>query len=116
MIFTSTIPLSAHTAGTVVSSGEQVYWKNITHNLGRMATAAGIGDHLWEPDKIGIKRAGELIEPLETGIKDMEDNPERYKPFSASNGWGTYKQFIPWLKELLAACKEYPDAEISVSR
>lgn len=46
----------------------------------------------------------------------MEVNPEKYKVYSASNGWGTYEQFLPWLKEHLHAYKDYPDAIISVSR
>ncbi len=32
------------------------------------------------------------------------------------NGWGTYKNFVPWVAKYLAACEEYPDADVSVSR
>lgn len=94
----------------------EVYWANITHNLNSMAEEAGIYKHLWLPDKIGIIKAFQLIEPLSNGIKLMESDPARFKRFNASNGWGTYDGFVPWLKQYLAACIEFPDADVKVSR
>jgi hypothetical protein len=89
---------------------------NITHNLGRMAKEAGIYEHLWNPDEVGIKTAAELIQPLTNGLELMKSDPERFKKFNAKNGWGTYDQFIPWIEEYLEACKEYPEALIGISR
>lgn len=89
---------------------------NITHNLNQMAAAVGIYEPVWRPDEIGITTAGELIEPLETGIKKLKANPDEYRPLSAKNGWGTYDQFIPWLEEYLVACRKYPKAKVGVSR
>jgi hypothetical protein len=97
-------------------TNEEIFWKNITHNLGTMAQEAGIYHHLWRPDEISVEHPRQMIAPLEQGIQMMKDDPERFKKFSASNGWGTYEQFLPWLNELLQACKDYPDAEIRVSR
>lgn len=94
---------------------ETVYSRNITNNLYSMAKEAGFGEAVWEPESNGIKTAHDLIAPLEAGIKAMRDDPERFKPFSASNGWGTYEQFLPWLEEYLQACREYPDADVSSS-
>ena len=45
---------------------------NITHNLTKMASAAKIYSILWRPQEAGIKKAGQLIEPLEVGIKRMK--------------------------------------------
>ena len=89
---------------------------NMTHNLGKMADAAGLYDCLWRPDENGITTAAQVIEPLKAGIAALKADPDRFRPLSASNGWGTYDQFLPWLKEVLAACEANPDAEISVSR
>ena len=91
-----------------------VFDANITHNLGKMADEAGIYDVLWHPEENDIKTAEQLIEPLRMAIENMEATPERYKQFDASNGWGTYEQFLPQLKELLDACKKNPDATVSV--
>lgn len=95
---------------------DEGYWANITHNLSRMADEAGIGDHLWRPEEIGITKAEQLIEPLTEGLKRMRADPSHFRTFDASNGWGTYDDFIPWIQEYLNACIKYPDAEISVSR
>jgi hypothetical protein len=94
----------------------EVFSANITHNLGKMAEAAGIYKHLWRPEEIGITTTGQLIEPLKAGIALMESDPGRFKKFNASNGWGMYEHFMPWLHEYLEACEKYPDATVEVSR
>jgi|SRR6476620_2308570 len=95
---------------------DEVFSANITHNLGKMAQEAGIYQHLWRPDELGITKARELIEPLRNNIDLMEREPERFKAFDSPNGWGLYIHFMPWLHRYLAACEEYPDATVSVSR
>jgi hypothetical protein len=94
----------------------EIFSSNITHNLTNMAEVAGIYKAVWRPEEEGIKTARQLIPILETGIESMLADPDKYKKYDAPNGWGTYHQFIPWLKELLAACKANPDATIEVSR
>ena len=89
---------------------------NITHNLGRMAAEAGIYDVLWRPDEAGIERASQVADTLRVGITEMRADPERFRRFNAANGWGTYDQFLPWLKEYLAACEANPSARVRVSR
>lgn len=95
---------------------EELFSANITHNLNRMASEAGMYEHLWRPDEIGITTARELIEPIRKGLARMKADPDHFRPYSASNGWGTYDQFVPWIERYLAACEEYPDATIYVSR
>ena len=94
---------------------EAVHWQNITHNLGNMAGRAGIYEVLWHPEVANIKNAGCLIEPLVAAIADMRRQPDYYKQFNASNGWGLYKHFLPWLEKLLAACIKHPNAKVEVS-
>ena len=91
---------------------DEIWSANITHNLNRMASVAGIYEVLWRPEEVGIKKAKDVIEPLEEGIKKMEEDPEKYSKHNAPNGWGTYKVFLPWLKRYLAACRAYPEAEV----
>ncbi len=95
---------------------DTVFDANITHNLGSMAAEAGIYKYLWRPEKNNIEFANQLINPLQTAIKDMEERPDYYKAFNAENGWGTYKDFVPWLKRLLQACIDNPDAKVESSR
>jgi hypothetical protein len=93
-----------------------VFDTNITHNLAPMAERAGIYQHLWRPEEIGITMASELIEPLTAGLAKMKADPDHYRTFDAPNGWGTYNDFVPFVERYLAACIGNPDATIAVSR
>lgn len=95
---------------------ERAYSSNITHNLGRMAAEAGIYKHLWRPEEIGITTAAQLIEPLATGLALLKSDPPRFEAFNSPNGWGLYKHFVPFVEKYLEACRQNPDAEVSVSR
>lgn len=96
--------------------GEEVYWANITHNLNMMADEAGIYKALWHPEEINATKAKDIIELLTKGLDLLKFDPPRFKKFDSSNGWGLYEHFVPWVEKYLAACKEYPDAMIRVSR
>lgn len=93
----------------------RIHEQNITHNLGLMASKAGIHDIVWHPNSSGIDTAGQLIEPLTRAIEDMKARPEYYRRFDSPNGWGTYDDFVPWLDELLENCKRYPQALLETS-
>lgn len=105
-----------HCGGSGVIKSRKVFESNITHNLGRMAEEAGIYEACWRPEEIGVETAGELIPRLRSGIERLKNDPARYSRFDASNGWGTYEQFVPWVEEYLTACERYPDAAVFVSR
>jgi len=95
---------------------EEIFSANITHNLNTMADKARIYEALWRPEEIKAKQAKDIIPILEKGLKKLKEKPEYFKQFDAENGWGTYKDFIPWVENYLEACKEYPEAEIYVNR
>ena len=46
----------------------------------------------------------------------MRNNPEYFKTFNPKNGWGSYENFVSWIKDYLEACKKYPESIIEVSR
>jgi hypothetical protein len=101
---------------TIGSDNEEVYTANITHNLNKMAEAAGIYLELWRPDEIGVTKASELIEPLEAGLRRLNADPYTYRGFNPKNGWGTYEGLVQFVSSYLEACVLYPDAEVRVSR
>lgn len=103
-------------AATYDEPDQTVFSSNITHNLGRMAGAAGIYQHLWRPEEINITHAAELIEPLAKGLADLRARPDHFKTFDSANGWGTYPNFVRFVAEYLDACREHPGATVSVSR
>ncbi len=96
--------------------GDEGYGSNITHNLNDMADAASIYGVVWYPEEHGITLAEQLIEPLRKAIADMKARPAYFRRFNATNGWGTYENFVTWLERYLAACEKMPKATVSVSR
>ena len=94
----------------------EVYSANITHNLTGMAAAAGIYEPLWRPEEVGITKAVQLIEPLMLGLVMLKADPVKFSAFNATNGWGLYKHFVPFVEKYLQACREYPTATVRVSR
>lgn len=107
---------NCHKEHAVFTGEHESHWQNITHNLGRMAGEAGVYECLWRAPENNYNKAGQLIQPLTNAIADMEARPEHFKSFNATNGWGTYKDFLPWLKTLLQACEENPNGTIETSR
>lgn len=97
-------------------NSELLYSANITHNLNQMADKAGIYEALWNGEENGIKTGKQLADILNPAIRDMDLNPGKYRPFNASNGWGTYEVFVPWLEELRDRCVMYPDCLIEISK
>jgi len=94
----------------------EVYSANITHNLGAMAKQAGIYQHLWRPEELGIVTADELIEPLRAGLTLLEKCPNEFQALNPPNGWGSYDGLVAFVREYLAACEANPDATIRVCR
>lgn len=104
---------------TVVDSAStthQVFERNITHNLGCMAKAAGVYQHLWRPEELKLMKAGELVEPLRAGLRCLQSDPAKFKALNPSNGWGDYEGLVAFVRAYLAACEDYPQSNIEVSR
>jgi hypothetical protein len=115
---------------------EEVYSANITHNLGKMASEAGLYEALWRPHRLkpgydipeddykaeweyednNPVRAHEIIEIIEKGLADMKSRPKHYEKFNSPNGWGMYEHFVPFIEKYLAALKEFPEAQVECDR
>lgn len=93
---------------------KELFCANITHNLIDMAQAADIYKLLWLPDEIGVTHAKQIIEPLEKALKLLENKKERFVIYNPENGWGDYVGFFKFCTRVLAACKEFPEAQIEV--
>ena len=95
---------------------EELYWGNITHNLGDMAEKAGIYKALWRPEELKANRAEQIIPLLKMGLRELLNNPEEFKKLDSKNGWGTYEPFVGFVTKYLEACEANPTAIINVSR
>jgi hypothetical protein len=100
----------------MVTKPVSVFSYNITHNLGSMAKALEVYQHLWRPEEIGITKAHQLIEPLEKAYLELIANFQSYEQYNPENGWGTIHTLRDFIKSYLEACKETPDADIHVNR
>jgi len=98
------------------ADGSELYSRNITHNLGKMAEEAGIYECLWRPDENGITHARQIIEPLAAGVTLLTTEKARFEAMNASNGWGKWAHFLPFCADYLQACRDHPDALVSVCR
>ena len=105
----------------------EVYTRNITHNLGRMAAAVYFGVDsdipnltlyhvLWRPDEYGFKYARDIADLLDIGWNILISDPETYTRYNPENGWGSYEGLCDFVYRYRNACWDNPDAEISVSR
>ena len=92
----------------------KVYSANITHNLNKMAQAAGIYEALWQPEEIGITKAHQLIAPLTEGLERLRAEPDKYLALNPSNGWGSYGGLVEFVEVYLNACRLEPDADVYV--
>lgn len=96
------------------ATGRVVYSANYTHNVTKMADAAGLYAPLWRPPT--GTRALDLIAPLTFGVTSMALNQKYFETFDSPNGWGKWESFLPWCARLLQACRDYPSAYVEVSR
>jgi hypothetical protein len=97
---------------------DTVYQANITHNLGKYAEKADLYMPLWRPEEISITNARQLLVPLASGLTQLldPDFPIKHRDLLPSNGWGTHKGLVEFVKEYLSACIKYTDAEVKVWR
>lgn len=95
---------------------EEFYSDNITHNLNKMADAAGLYLALWYPEKLGIIKARHLIDHLAAGIKELHACRARLELLNPSNGWGSYEGLVGFVERYHAACSRHQDANVKVSR
>ena len=98
------------------ATGNELYSRNITHNLGQMAREAGIYECLWRPDEHGMTHARQIIEPLAAGVALLATHKRRFEAFNSPNGWGIWAHFVPVCMDYLQACRDFPDALVHASR
>lgn len=93
----------------------EVFSEGTTHNLTAMAKESGLYECIWHPEKLGVTTAAELVMPLKVGFDKLRADPERFKFFNPSNGWGSYDTFIKFVSDYIDACLLNPDSVITVS-
>ncbi len=93
-----------------------VFDGNLTHNLGKMADAAGIYKCLWRPEENGFKLAKDILPLLEKGYLDLCENPNKFDIFTPKNSWGSLQGLKEFVCALIEACKQHPESTIDIWR
>lgn len=93
-----------------------VFERNITHNLGPMAKAAGLYEVMWRPEEINVNVAADAIPLLERGLENLVADPDKYKALEPENGWGTYEGLVKFVEAYLEACQRDHRAEVNAYR
>lgn len=94
----------------------EVWSGNVTHNLIQMAEAAGLYTALWRPDELGLVVAADIIPHLVAGLAELEAEPDRFRALIPTNRYGDYEHLLCFVNSYFTACRNNPDATISVSR
>lgn len=106
----------------MVTQPTSVYSANITHNLGKMASyvefdgGLTLYDVLWRPDENKLIYAKDIVSYLYTGWRQLIEEPEKFNRYNPKNGWGNYQGLVAFVHQYYNACKDNPNAELSVSR
>lgn len=95
---------------------DDVWSLNITHNLTQMATAAKIYYTLWRPEEINIEYTNQILPQLEKGLARLLSDPEKFKKYNPTNGWGSYETLVGFIEKYIKACKDFPNAKIVAER
>jgi len=94
------------------NSVTEVYSCNITHNLSKMASVAGLHGLLWGMKKGTI--AYNLIPRLKKGIRFLENNKSYCESFNPKNSWGDYNGLLKVTREILVICEKNPKAKVEI--
>lgn len=90
--------------------GGEVLSVNYTRNTSMMWRTAGC-----DLRDFAEKPAETLAEALAPAVAEMEANPDTYRVFNASNGWGDYEGTLTFLKKILGAAQQYPNGKVHIS-
>jgi hypothetical protein len=93
-----------------------VYTGNVTHNLGKMADAAGVYQPMWRPEEIPVTHARDLLPLLSDGLTALAETPIYFQTFNPANGWGSYDGLVRFVREYRDACHFHPSARIETWR
>lgn len=92
---------------------DTVWEKNITHNLGIMASHIPVSDNytlydlLWRPNDHGFHKVNEeYINYIEEGLNFLNSHEEDLKIYNPENGWGSYENLLEFVYSLIDELKK----------
>lgn len=58
--------------------------------------------------------APEAADRMEAALRDMENNPTKYKAMNPPNGWGSYEAAMSILRQMIPICRQHPKATFEI--
>jgi hypothetical protein len=97
---------------------------SLTHNLSPMASAVSplFYTALWHPETLPLQYPSiydkprsfanpeEIITIIESGLITLKSDPDEYKKYEPSSGFGTYQELVHVVEEYLATLRIVKDA------
>lgn len=108
-------PICPH-CGSKINPTKEVFWANITHNLAPMANKAGLYEFMWDVLESGLDLPKYVGPYLKEGLRKLRANPDYFRQLEGVGVGDSYEDLVAFVEKYIAACEEYPDAAISVSR
>ncbi len=103
------VSLTINTGGEYPATVTEV--GNITWNLSPMFQAA-MGCALRD---LNGRFASEVVDVVEAGVRDMDEQPSYYTALNPENKWGNSEIARDFLARLAEACRKHPNATVEVS-
>ena len=102
----------------------EVFSKNITHNLTKMADLIPVGnnttlyDIMWDLEDKFPKRtkAKQIAIPLAKALIYINTHEKELSEYNPENGCGSYYSLQAFVEQYLIACCTYPNAGIKICR
>lgn len=91
------------------TSGKEVERYNHTSNTANMWREAGCDLAAYDG-----KLAKELEPALHNAIIQIIETPQKFKEMEPSNGWGTVKSTLAFLRNIQEECLRHPEAVVEV--
>lgn len=89
--------------------GAREHLANPTYNYFQMTQEAGFSFH----DLDGLRGAA-AARRLSEVLALLEADPPRFQRHNPPNGWGSYRQLLRLLADLLADCRQHPASTLAV--
>ena len=86
---------------------------NVTWNV-RKIIELSTGLPWLNEDSNGL--CSDVIPAIENGLRELETNPEKYKPYEAKNGWGTVEGTKSFFNRVLQAWRKLKKEDPELAR
>lgn len=86
-------------------------WINHTYNTAAMIKeVCGSSPSDWDG-----RKCADMYPVIAQGATLLQNNPQRYRQFEPSNGWGTVETTLDFLMKIADNCEKYPTAVIEIT-